>query len=481
MAAADESRAMIEAFCKWCQEQSCEMSRVRIEQTSSGLGLLAAQDIKAGEIGLSVPIDALLTVAAAAKTEIGQTVLSSAAARNRGVSAQALMYIVMLDGWHNPASRWHSYLRLIPATHNDPLWWTDSERQERLAGTQLFHEAARHMAQLRDVYDSLFPALSQQLPSVFPAERYTFQAFLWARSSLSSRCFSNKQLSTWLHSDGHELPELPALETEEKSLVNDCPAALCPLLDITNHNPDVEVHVGLVRSAGTIHLGISATSAVATGCEFFNNYGSCRTNLQLLLAHGFAVPKNSADTLPVKIRSDDSTRPELQRKALELAGLNTAEVHELSLSDLLPVKLLALLRILCMSLDCLDMYYVKEGAALLQKLQSPVPVEYCDRCEMQVLSTLEGQLLNQKSRIRPADMSAASAPERHAAVYRAGQLEIISEALKEIQRRRKHFCGENGLLEESEEEEGAEVDPEEEEPEEEKWPRPAGVKRRRIL
>ena len=36
-----------------------------------------------------------------------------------------------------------------------------------------------------------------------------------------------------------------------------------------------------------------------------------------------------------------------------------------------------------MSLDCLDMYYVKEGAALLQKLQSPVPVEYCDRCEMQ--------------------------------------------------------------------------------------------------
>eukprot|EP00439_Symbiodinium_sp_Y106_P057382 s3182_g8.t1 len=482
MAAADEPRAMIEAFCKWCQEQSCDMSRVRIEQSSSGLGLglRAAEDIKAGEIALSVPVDALFTVAAAAETEIGQAVLSSAARRNRRVSAQALMYIVMLDGWHNPASKWHSYLRLIPATHNDPLWWTDSERQERLEGTQLFHEASRHMAQLRDVYDSLFPALSQELPNVFPAQRYTFQAFLWARSSLSSRCFSNQQLATWLQSDSDELPALH--ETEGRGLVNDCPAALCPLLDMTNHNPDVEVHVGLVRFAGGIHLGISATSPVAAGCEFFNNYGSCRTNLQLLLAHGFAVPRNRSDTLPVKIRSDDSTRPELQRKALELAGLNAAEVHELSVSDLLPTKLLALLRILCMRQDCLEKY-VKEGASLLQKLHSPVPIEDCDMCEMQVLSTLEGQLLSQKSRIRPPDLSAASAPERHAAVYRAGQLEIIFEALKEIQRRRERFCGENGLLEEGEEEEGAEVDPEEDGDEEEevRWPRPTASKRRRIL
>ena len=218
------------------------MSRVRIEQSSSGLGLglRAAEDIKGGEIALSVPVDALFTVAAAAETEIGQAVLSSAARRNRRVSAQALMYIVMLDGWHNPASKWHSYLRLIPATHNDPLWWTDSERQERLEGTQLFHEASRHMAQLRDVYDSLFPALSQELPNVFPAQRYTFQAFLWARSSLSSRCFSNQQLATWLQSDSDELPALH--ETEGRGLVNDCPAALCPLLDMTNHNPETWLH-----------------------------------------------------------------------------------------------------------------------------------------------------------------------------------------------------------------------------------------------
>ena len=38
-----------------------------------------------------------------------------------------------------------------------------------------------------------------------------------------------------------------------------------------------------------------------------------------------------------------------------------------------------------------------------------------------------------RSRIRPPDLSAASAPERHAAVYRAGQLEIIFEALPGVQ------------------------------------------------
>ena len=111
---------------------------------------------------MSIPMATLLTVANAAQSEIGQAVLNSATTRGHRVSAQALMYIVMLDAWHNPSSEWHTYVRLMPATHNDPLWWTEEERQELLQGTQLFHEAQRHMTQLREVYDSIFPELSQE-------------------------------------------------------------------------------------------------------------------------------------------------------------------------------------------------------------------------------------------------------------------------------------------------------------------------------
>ena len=236
-----QQQAMIEAFRTWCREQACDMSRVRVDRTSSGLGLVAEQDIGAGEVGLSVPLEALLTVSAAAKTDIGQAALNSATTRQGRLSSQALMYLVMVDGWHDPASKWHSYLRLIPTRHHDPLWWTDQERQERLEGTQLFHEAHRHMSQLRDVYDSLFPALSQELPAFFPVERYTFQAFLWARSSLSSRCFSMQQLRSWLEPDGQEPrtpPNVDPAAHEAERLADDCPAALCPLLDMTNHNPE---------------------------------------------------------------------------------------------------------------------------------------------------------------------------------------------------------------------------------------------------
>ena len=42
--------------------------------------------------------------------------------------------------------------------------------------------------------------------------------------------------------------------------------------------------------------------------------------------------------------------------------------------------------------DCLEKY-VKEGASLLQKLQSPVPIEDCDMCEMQVGWFSLGRLL----------------------------------------------------------------------------------------
>ncbi|CAE7662393.1 set10, partial [Symbiodinium pilosum] len=323
------------------------------------------------------------------------------------------------------------------------------------------------------VYNSIFPALSLKLPSAFPAERYTFRAFLWARSSLSSRCFSMQQLRAWLDASsggGESLPNVDPAPGDAERLADDCPAVLCPLLDMTNHDPETRVHVGLVHRGDAIHLGISCATPVAAGAEFFNNYGSSRTNLQLLLAHGFCVPNNKADTLPIKILSDDSKRPALQRQALELCGLQPGEVHELTASDLLPARMLALLRILCMSERGLQSY-VPHGSSLFEKLKLPVPPDdekETRDLEMQVLCTVEGQLLSKQSRIRPMNMSAASGGERHAAVYRAGQLAIISEALAELEKRKQAFCKAHGLEleEEDEEEEQEEADEAEEEEEE---------------
>ena len=41
----------------------------------------------------------------------GQALLRSEATREQRVSAQALMYVVMIHGWHDATSKWHPYLR----------------------------------------------------------------------------------------------------------------------------------------------------------------------------------------------------------------------------------------------------------------------------------------------------------------------------------------------------------------------------------
>jgi hypothetical protein len=41
----------------------------------------------------------------------GQALLRSETTREQPVSAQALMYVVMIHGWHDATSKWHPYLR----------------------------------------------------------------------------------------------------------------------------------------------------------------------------------------------------------------------------------------------------------------------------------------------------------------------------------------------------------------------------------
>ncbi|CAJ1437881.1 unnamed protein product [Effrenium voratum] len=145
----------------------------RSEDPGLGCGLLATQPIAAGEV-VSVPVGCVLTLPAAARSVVGQALLRRLEGQGR-VSAQALMYLVMIHGRHEASSAWHEYLRQIPWRHGDPLWWAPGERRQRLAGTQLLHDADRHEAQLRAVHGALFPALSREMPHLFPEETWKTQ------------------------------------------------------------------------------------------------------------------------------------------------------------------------------------------------------------------------------------------------------------------------------------------------------------------
>lgn len=465
-----DKAAVVRRFEDWCNEHNCVMEKVQVASTAFGLGLRATKDVEPNEVALAIPLDLVLTVPVAARSIAGQALLRSETTREQPVSAQALMYVVMIHGWHDATSKWHPYLRQIPSKHQDPLCWTQRERQARLKGTQLLHEVERHEALLRLVHQSIFPALSQELPEMFPEERYSFASFTWARSALASRCFAETHLEKFL-GGGEVVPEetmnyVRLTANEAARLSHDCNAVLCPLLDTGNHDPNVTIHVGLRSDKNGFQLALARDSGVNKGQEYFINYGNHRSNLQLLLGHGFCLPDNPQDTLPLKLGKTAGESPE-QELARKLSGLVEGEVVDLSRADLLPERLLALLRISTLQDRSLRVLLHENDSSektILSRLTTPIDVKFDRHAELHALSIVQKHLIMKQHQIQSGNPQTELVEGRegwarchYAEIYRSGQLEILQAALKEAKARERAIMEEHHVhledFEEGEEEE----------------------------
>eukprot|EP00435_Cladocopium_sp_Y103_P037154 s2498_g9.t2 len=404
--------AVVRRFEDWCNEHNCVMEKVQVASTAFGFGLRATKDVEPSEVALAIPLDLVLTIPVAARSS--QALLRSETTREQRVSAQALMYVVMIHGWHDVTSKWHPYLRQIPSKHQDPLCWTQRERQGRLKGTQLLHEVQRHEAQLRSVHESIFPALSQELPEIFPEERYTFASFIWARSALASRCFAETHLKQFLgdHMEVEAMNYLRLTADEEARLTLDCPGVLCPLLDTGNHDPKVTIDLGLRNSEKNgLQLALARDS------------GNHRSNLQLLLGHGFCLPENPQDTVPLKLGKAAAESQE-QEMARKLAGLVENEDRSL--------------RVLLES--------APSQKTMLSKLTTPIDVKLDRHAELDALRIFHKHLMVKQNQIQSGNPQTELVEGRegwarchYAEIYRSGQLEILQAALKEVKARERAF------------------------------------------
>eukprot|EP00927_Polykrikos_kofoidii_P080108 TRINITY_DN76992_c0_g1_i1.p1 TRINITY_DN76992_c0_g1~~TRINITY_DN76992_c0_g1_i1.p1 ORF type:complete len:505 (+),score=72.50 TRINITY_DN76992_c0_g1_i1:108-1622(+) len=478
----------LELFTAWCRNVPIDLSKIRFEQTADrGLSVVATVAIAADEPTLSVPIRAVFSVATAVRSKIGQAVLSSQTAGGKPVSARAIMMVAMIDGRARSDSFWHAFFNVMPERYEDPLWWAPETREQLLVGTQLLHDAARHERVLRQTYDEFFPALTLENPELFPAKRFTLDAFRWARSALSSRCLSDTafkaslsgpSISSGGESNGDEIGHVQLTAVESARLVHDCEAFLCPVLDMTNHNHSTFVKMGLFVSDGSKHVGLHVEGGVAQGAEVFNNYGKCRTNLQFLLGYGFCMPENSADTVPLQLgvgMASGAPEGSVKRQALELSGLRLEEVHDLSRSQPLPPRILATLRILLADNGCVrKLLSTGSAESLLAALQDAMPPSPSDPdCELRALSVLGGQLFKMRDALGEMQNSGSGqVAERYVALYREGQKAVLSSAIKAVGDAQQSWADRHGVAlpgddsseegeEEGEEEEDGEKEVEE--------------------
>ena len=118
---------------------------------------------------------------------------------------------------------------------------------------------------------------------------YTAAHFLWAYSAYTTRSLP--------HRLAQGLADAGPLMSDGLVSVPPNMGLFVPLLDLCNHNPDARV----TWSCDQGRISLSQEAAVSAGEEFFNNYG-LKSNEELLMGYGFALPDNRHDTAVLRLR-----------------------------------------------------------------------------------------------------------------------------------------------------------------------------------
>jgi hypothetical protein len=196
-----------------------------------------------------------------------------------------------------------------------------------LDGFPLMIDIIESRDQLRLVYETLFPKLSDELPQLFSEEVYTYESFLWARAIFDSRGFS--------------------LDFEGKGLKN----CLLPFIDMlnTSHYPNLDGRLTLASTTETAdhekEFQLRAFSEVEAGKQLFINYGPY-SNRELLMNYGFVLDKDPYDRYRIFLEIPEDDLMEEKMEVLERVGVS--QDNFLRKGSLSP-KLLAALRICVMN------------------------------------------------------------------------------------------------------------------------------------
>lgn len=231
------------------------------------------------------------------------------------------------------ASFFKPYLSLLPklSSIHSPYCWTSLEK-ELIKGTNLGNSLRDNVSQLVEEWWQVINLLPQDLPK--PVEHFvnmkfyyeykfyteddmynylvadeaknidnwtSFPSYLWASLILKSRSFPTHLLAG-------SIPDADIKEDE---------AMLLPIIDLLNHEMSAKVDWFISSDADSgPYFNFKSNSAVA-GEQLYNNYGM-KGNEELLLAYGFCLENNSADSAALKIKVPLEMLPDIESQGIKL-------------------------------------------------------------------------------------------------------------------------------------------------------------------
>ncbi|KAL2645247.1 hypothetical protein R1flu_012834 [Riccia fluitans] len=173
-------------FLRWMRVNGIEYSDgLAFELGGSGsvadIGVKALVDMKEGNLIATIPKQACLTML----TTEASSVLEEAELGG----GLGLVVAVMFERSLQERSKWYGYLQLLPDAQTLPFLWTPEEIDELLCGTELHQVIKEDRVLMEEDWKESIAPLTERSPEKFPAEWFSLDQYLAAKTLVNSRAF----------------------------------------------------------------------------------------------------------------------------------------------------------------------------------------------------------------------------------------------------------------------------------------------------
>ncbi|XP_054856731.1 N-lysine methyltransferase SETD6 [Eublepharis macularius] len=258
----------LSAFLEWCERVGLALSPkvcVSREGTVADYGLIAREDLQAGEVLFTIPRTALLSQ----HTSSLSSLLEKEQASLKSQSGWVPLLISLLHESTTNNSHWGPYFSLWPdfSGLDHPMFWNEEERRRLLQGTGVAEAVDKDIANIQTEYSSIILPFLKAHPEVFNPKVHTMELY--------------KKLVAFVMAYSFQEP----LEEEEEDEEEPSPPVMVPMADLLNHVANHNANLEYSPEC----LKMVALQPICKGQEVFNTYGQM-ANWQLLHMYGFAEP-----------------------------------------------------------------------------------------------------------------------------------------------------------------------------------------------
>ncbi len=257
----------------------------------------ATEEIFDKDILVRVPLEALMTLDSARKSQLGIYFTPQLEKKLNSPHHSLLSTFMLTEIDKGDKSKWKYYFDFLPANYNNfPIFYGEKEFAY-LKGTQFLELLQKKKKEMKEDYDLLI--------NVIPGySKYDYNLFKKMREVISSRVFG----------------------VTIKGKKNDI---IAPYADMLNHKRPRQTHWNFDDACNS--FVIKGAANVKKGEEVFDSYG-IKCNSRFLLNYGFTVEDNEDNEFKIILILNESS-PYFKEKMAYLGGKNITKKFSLVLNQ----------------------------------------------------------------------------------------------------------------------------------------------------